>query len=643
MYNFSIIPLYPNHIDEVCEDVKNIHDVDDTYIPLFLMKLTPEGTPVWDKVTPLCELYAKYKRKLDAYNIKSGILIQSSLGHGWTTPYLSPFQKYVSVKDGTEIMVHCPNDKGFLEHFSQVMEKLASEHPDYIMLDDDFRLMQRPNKGCYCPLHQKDLEIRIGFKMTREELFEHLTTHDNNDKIVKAYLLSQQDSLVNAAQIFRDAIDRVDPTIQGINCTSGDSCEAVIYTNKIFAGKNNPTIVRVPNGSYSPLSSRGFSAYAGRNFTVRYNKLKNHGIKYVLAETDTIPFNRYGKSARYFHSHYLFSILQGADGAKHWLTRISAYEPNAGVEYRKIFTKHNKLYKKLNELSKQIKWVGCGITYAEQEFYSYKPKRLGNEWNACVLERLGIPFYFTDKNKGIAFMEYDIVKDLTDLEIEEYFENGSVFVDVEAGLDLIKRGFKDKLGVDIVDWEEGETPTTETYNDVGDSMQKQKGAKKLVILNDKVTPLTYNSNVVGVKPNKLAPAVTCYDRGNGKYSVTYSGTPNTIFRYTEAFSFLNETRKEQFVYLLKKANALPVYYDGDNEIFLIAGYLDDNSLLVSAVCLGFDPEETLNLYLEKEPTNVELFMPDGSLEKVEFTKTADNVYSINAKVEPMYPVVLKIK
>ena len=149
--------------------------------------------------------------------------------------------------------------------------------------------------------------------------------------------------------------------------------------------------------------------------------------------------------------------------------------------------------------------------------------------------------------------------------------------------------------------------------------------------------------MVGVTPNKLAPAVTCYDRGNGKYSVTYSGTPNTIFRYTEAFSFLNETRKEQFVHLLKKANALPVYYKGDNEICLIAGYLNDNSLLVTALCLGFDPEETLNLYLDKEPSSVELFMPDGSLEKVEFTKTADNVYSINAKVEPMYPVVLKIK
>ncbi len=646
MYNFSIIPLYPNHIDEICEDVKNIHDVDDTYIPLFIMKLIPEGTPVWDKATPLCELYSKYKRKLDAFGIKSGILIQSSLGHGWTTPYLSPFQKYVGLFDGKEIMVHCPNDEGFLEHFSKVVEKLASTRPDYIMLDDDFRLIQRPGgKGCYCPLHQKDLEKRIGYKLSREELVEHLTTHPNDDVIGKAYLDSQKDSLVNAAKRFREAIDKVDPTIQGINCTSGDNCESVIYTNKIFAGKNNPTMVRVANGSYAPLTSRGFSAYGVRTFSVRYSKLKNNGIDYVLAETDTIPFNRYGKSSRYFHSHYLFSILQGADGAKHWITRTSAYEPNAGVEYRKIYTKHNKLYKKLNELSKQIKWVGCGITFKEQDTPTYYNggKRLGNEWNACVLERLGIPFYCTDENKGVAFMEYDIVKDLTDKQIEEYFENGSVFVDVEAGLDLIKRGFKDKLGVDIVDWGEDETPTTETYNDVGDSMQKQKGAKKLVILNDKVTPLTYNSNVVGVTPNKLAPAVTCYDRGNGKYSVTYSGTPNTIFRYTEAFSFLNETRKEQFVHLLKKANALPVYYDGDNEICLIAGYLNDNSLLVTALCLGFDPEETLNLYLEKEPTNVELFMPDGSLEKANFTKTKENHYSIDVKVEPMYPVILLIK
>ena len=645
MYNFSITPLNKTHIQEVCDDIKRIHDVDETFTPLFIMMLTPEGTPVWDKVGPLCEIYAKYKNTLSAWGIKSGVLVQSSLGHGWTTPYLSPFQKYVGIADGKEVMVHCPCDEDFLTHFCQVLERIASEHPSFIMLDDDFRLVQsRGGKGCYCPLHQKDFTRRTGLTLTREELFNHLTTNPNDDEIGKAYVASQVDSLINAAKRFREAIDKVDPTIQGINCTSGDNCESVIYTNKIFAGKNNPTMVRVPNGCYAPISSRSFSAYGVRNFAVTYNKLKRNGIDYVLAETDTIPFNRYGKSARFFHSHFLFSILQGADGAKHWLTRTSAYEPNSGIEYRKIYTKHINLYKKLNLLSKQIKWVGAGITYKEQDFYSYYNggKRLYNEWNACVLERLGIPFYSTNENKGAAFMEYDIVKDLTDAEIENYFEKGSVFVDVEAAKDLIARGYKDKLGVDVLDWNDGETPTVESYDDDGNTMQKQKYAKKLSIISENVTPLTYNANKIGTKINKLAPAVTCYDRG-GKYTITYSGTHNTQFLYTEAFSFLNETRKKQFIDLLKKANSLPVYYDGDNEICLIAGYLEDNSLLVSSLCLGFDPSDTLELYLETKPTSIELFMPDGSLEKLEFTEIKDNIYSINVKVEPMYPVVLLIK
>ena len=42
------------------------------------------------------------------------------------------------------------------------------------------------------------------------------------------------------------------------------------------------------------------------------------------------------------------------------------------------------------------------------------------------------------------------------MEIEEYFSSGSVVVDKEAATDLCNRGFKEKLGVEIYDWEEGE-------------------------------------------------------------------------------------------------------------------------------------------------------------------------------------------
>ena len=67
------MPFYENFFDETCKNI--IKDCNDGVynIPLFLMALVPEGTPVWDKLTPLLDLYVKYKNELDKLGIKSGI------------------------------------------------------------------------------------------------------------------------------------------------------------------------------------------------------------------------------------------------------------------------------------------------------------------------------------------------------------------------------------------------------------------------------------------------------------------------------------------------------------------------------------------------------------------------------------------
>jgi hypothetical protein len=66
-------------------------------------------------------------------------------------------------------------------------------------------------------------------------------------------------------------------------------------------------------------------------------------------------------------------------------------------------------------------------------------------------------------------------------------------------------------------------------------------------------------------------------------------------------------------------------------------------LLVFTVLLGFDPMDSLDLYLEKEPAEIKYYTPNCSLEKANFTKTKENSYSVDVKVEPMYPVILLIK
>ena len=95
--------------------------------------------------------------------------------------------------------------------------------------------------------------------------------------------------------------------------------------------------------------------------------------------------------------------------------------------------------------------------------------------------------------------------------------------------------------------------------------------------------------------------------------------------------------------MLKRAGALPVYLEGDNEICMRAGYLADKSLFTMLFNLGYDPEEKVVYYLEKAPVKAEKLLSDGSYEEVKFTPLGNGFYEFDAKAEPMYPLAIKIK
>lgn len=644
MYTYSIVPLTENNFNDVCNNVREQYERGVSTMPLFKMMLAPEGNPVWKKAEKQCKLYARYRDALHPLGVKTGVLIQASLGHAYHLVD-TPFQRIINLTDGVAIGAWCPEDKNFVAHFKDVVRQVASEHPGAIMLDDDVRLIMRPGRGCVCPYHMAEFKKRTGLDMTREEMYTYFRTHPDDDPVTMEYIKMQRESLVKFVTEMREAIDSVDPSIQGINCTSGDECDSVIYTNPIFAGKGNPTIVRVPNGTYAPISVRGFSDTM-RRACICSSKLKNNGIDIVLAETDTVPFNRYAKNARYLHAHYTASMLDGLMGAKHWITRFCDGELGSSKAFIDILADHVSYYDKVSELSRGIEWVGANSMYIEQKHHSFSKKDIWlyhrNDWTGCVLERLGIPFYFADKNTGAAFLEGDIVRDMTDSQIEEAFR-ASVFMSSEPARDLIARGYGDRLGIDVSDFE-GVVINGETFDGTIDfTCSAQKNSRRLTPTDDKTEVLSYNYTKDNGEAKVVAPAVTVFERENKKLSVVYSGEPRTEFNYMEAFSFLNQTRKKQFVDLLTRAGALPVYYDGDNEICMRAGYISDGRLLTALFNLSYDPLETTDLYLEKEPSEIKVVASDGTEIPLDWTKTADNKYCIDVRVEPMYPVVLLIE
>lgn len=645
---YSVTPLLEDHFDERVKDIVDQYKRGVTTCPLMMMVLVPEGNPVWNKVDRLCELYARYRDALAAEGVPAGVLVQATFGHGNSSTAPAPFQRMIGFADGKEQPVYCPMDDDTLDHLSYAMKRIAMEHPKAIMLDDDVRLLMRPFDGCVCPLHMKEFNRMTEKSMTREELRSYVMAHPDDDPLTLKYVELQRQTLVKAVTRFREAIDSVDPTIQGINCTSGDECDAVIYTNPIFAGKGNPTIVRSPNGTYAPLTTKGFSDTM-RRAAVCGSKLRNHGIDIVLAETDTIQFNRYSKNARYLHSHMTASILEGLRGTKHWITRTRGYEMKSGKAFRDILAKHRPFYDELASITEGIRFVGANSAFIEQvnhPFHVEKPAHKWryhpNKWAENVFERMGIPFYYSDRCEKISFLEDRIVRDMSDEQIENVFR-GSVVCSIDAALDVIARGYGHLLGVDIEEPDErmrnGETFDGTPYTVCG----MQVGSKKIVPRSENVEILSNIFGRVDGGIRIISPAVTLYEREGGVFSVVYSGTPDTNYTYTEAFSMLNETRKKQLLSLIKRAGDLPIYADTDNEICLRAGYVKTGELLAALFIIGHDPEETVRLYLEKEPSEIKKLLPSGSYESISFEHLGDSIYELEVTLEPMYPLVLLIK
>ena len=645
MYNYSMMPLVTDHFDEMVRDIKEQYRRGVTSCPLFIMTLVPEGDPVWDKAGKMCEKYERFRAALDEAGVPSGVLVQASLGHGYDIN-LAPFTRFLGVKDGEERNVYCPLDKDFQAHFKGVMKRIAKARPSAIMLDDDFRILMRPGNGCACKLHMAEFERRTGKHWSREEMWAHIDSHPADDPLTVEFINMQTDSLVEAVKVFREGIDEVDETIQGINCTSGDICDSVVYTNPHFAGKGNPTMVRVPCGTYAPKSVREFSDIMRRAASC-VARLRRGGIEIILGETDTIPFNRYGKNARYLHSHYTAAILEGVRGAKHWITRTSAWEPKSGKAYRDILAKHKRFYESLADLVEGIEWVGANSAILVQERHDYTLKDMWryheNFWATKCFERLGLPFYFAEptEKSALTFLEDNIVTHMTDEQIKRAFE-GTVCMTGEVAKDLIERGFGELLGVSVKEWEGTLAKGEYFVFDTSASCTAQKMRKMLIPENESLEILSYSHRPIDGVKKPLSPAVTLLNRGKHKNTVVFAGTPNADHNYMEGFSFLNESRKKQLIDIFKRAGALPIYYDGDEEVLLRAGRIRDGRLLSCFINLGYDPLDELDLGINFTPSEISYLDPDGGEVSLDFEMTECGV-KVMCELSPMYPLVLLIK
>ena len=645
MLNYSIMSLDEEHIDQFCADIEYQVKNKIATMPLFCMTLTPEGNPAIDKADLLCAVYEKYKAKLDAAGIPSGALIQASMGHGWKLNQPSAFQKYTNLTDGVTPEVCCPLDKGFRRYIRNSAKRIAQTRPDHIMLDDDFRLLLRNGKGCACPLHMAEFNRQAGTSLTREELYTAICKKDGEaSRYKEIFIKTQVDSLIDCAKEIRAGIDEVDPKIHGSYCMCRN--EGAYEIAEIMAGEGNPVTLRINNAVYCQSDRRFLTTLMQRMALETASLTKMPDV--LLAETDTCPQNRYSTSAATLHSHFSLSILQGAMGAKHWITRLSVYEPKSGSAYRKKLEKYSGFYEELAKISEGVEWMGCRQSLPTTPFFPFTPDvtepQNDNGWGAHVLDRMGLPIYFEGGCDGTGACFFDRKRDagFSNDELLEFFK-GNVVLDAPAAMRFIERGFGKYLGVDVKPYPESARPAS------GELLGAASSSKALPHLHELI-PLSKNVKIYsevyhlrdGVYKDILFPGVTSYKNELGGTTVVFSGSANFNHSLVHAFGWLNESRKRQIVNILNDLGELPVYYPDDAEVLLKAGKTKDGKLLCAAVDVSLDPIEEFPFVTDFEVKSVKRLCPDGSYEELSFTKNG-NHYTTSATANVFDPLVLIIE
>ncbi len=639
LFSYTIMPLDVEHLEEICQDIKQQHEKGIASMALFKMTLVPEGNPPADKVTILCKQFAKFKSRLGEMGLKCGILVQATVGHGWILGEMFPYQTHVNFTDGVPTRVVCPCDRDFLQFLYNEMSIIAKYEPDHVMIDDDLRTIWFKGEGCACPLHMEMFNKRAGTSIGREELWEIVNQRtEQSKKFTDIFVECQKDSLVEAAKTIRAGFDSVNPKLSASYCCCGNNAEFAYEISSILAGEGNPVTVRINNGNYTPQGARYLSRVFHRAAT-QIAKLKGR-VDVILAETDTCPQNRYSVSANGMHAHYTGSILEGVNGAKHWITRLMTHEPKSGEKYREVLAKNRGFYEKLAEIQPALKWRGCRIFVPSTPDFTYgRVKEEWDGWSYCVLEKLGLPMYYSAENGGVVCLEGDADSRMNDTEIMEMLR-GNVILASDTAKNLIDRGFGKYLGVDVREWN-GKQPVREIYKS-GECSGIQMQIKELVPLSEKTIVNSKACNTTDYENYEyLFPGVTEYENELGGRVFVFSGTPVAEFHLSTAFSFLNYSRKEQLIELMKKTGEMPVYYPNDEEVYFKVADMPNGQVMCALFNIGLDPIEKIELVCDFEAERFEALMPSGDVKEISYSKE-NGRYILDASAQILDPVVIFI-
>ena len=640
----NVTKIFPKNVDFAVAEIQRQHR--EVGLEKFALSLSfhPTGTPAIRHAQTLIEAFKKVKEALaDTPEIKVGVLLQSTLGHGWSGPVPLTGEKWQRiVKDNGNVSSRmCPSDQGFRRYVLACVEGVMKVGPAFLLLDDDFGLRLGE---CFCPNHIAMFNRATGIERSFEEVVALVKERPEDDPVVRFFSHQRGELAVEFAREIREVIDRYDDSITCTMCSPGNGQGFTKDVALALAGRHGTPSIRVNNAIYGSNLPQYLLP-----LTTSTNRIRDiyNGIPDLIDEADTFPQNYYSENAELFNAHLVNAILNGLTGAKLWMFEFELPRSiNSQIRYEQIFREFHPLYEELFNTIDGIRWRGVTSPLANytdllHPFNAGKPIYM-QDWHSAVLGPLALPIrYGKPGDDAIFALNGDIAEKLSDDEVAALLSK-SVLIDSKAVKNLVTRGFSELLGVSL-----GDNPKFFFQTELDDempgplSLMWDPSAAELKRNSEETTVASWCMlmNMDTGNNEKVSPCMTFFHNKLGGRIVCLAWSSDMPF-----YKVLKNERRRLLLKALDFLNdgLFEMSLETKHQAIVRHGVLNDGSELVAILSLALDAEKAIPLRCANKPDSVELLMTDGTWEKVNFTHQ-DTTLTVNAPLTICRPSILRIK
>ncbi len=490
------------------------------------------------------EALARYRENIAyfrAHGFEVGIWL-NGLGHGGELPAdvyarTAHMTRICDLETGTSVSdSFCPLDPAHRTHYAANITRLASTHPDLIMIDDDLRLSGHGSVtvGCACSRHMALWNERARAAgvlaadeadMTREALAAVLLTGRPTPHR-RIWLDLMGDTLRDFARAMRAAVDAVDPAIRLGHCAvlSTWDLDGVdsIELARIFAGGTKPFLRLIGAAYWENLRAFRTTNLGAITDLIRMQKAwcdaEAPDIE-LMSEGDVFPRPRHNVPASFVESYHQVLTAAGLPDILKYMFDYS-YEPDYETGYLRLHVLKAPLREAIAEAFADTEAAGIYVFEAMHKWadadctglsgYDYFNRFTPASVN--FMSRLGLPAAYECTRYTPTTLLFGENAKYVPAEALE----ANLVLDAVAAEILLKRGRGADIGLSAI--QPMSAPAEETIVMPGEPARYAPTDPDARYV--RLTPME-PARVLGIYDNG-APAVTAYTRADGRVVVIYA-------------------------------------------------------------------------------------------------------------------------